>query len=62
MSVVIITYDAKCKHCQHFEYKNIPKKDGTRSKINRAFCKNKKSLRFDEQLTLKTKACDKIKL
>lgn len=62
MSVVIITYEAKCKHCIFFNYTNLNKKDGTKSKINRAFCTNPKSEMFKNKLTLKTKACNKIEL
>ncbi len=62
MGITTIYYDAKCKHCRFFKYKNIPNKDGSRSKINRAFCTNTISKYFKEQLTLKSKACDKIEL
>jgi hypothetical protein len=62
MSMVIITYEAKCKHCLFFEYENIPKKNGSKSKINRAFCKNTKSNMYNQQLILKSKACEKLEL
>jgi hypothetical protein len=62
MSVVIIQYEARCKHCRFFNYSNLTKKDGDKSKIKRAFCTNPISVRFTEQLTLKHKACDKLEL
>ena len=62
MSTVTITYNAKCKHCKYFKYNNLNKKDGTKSKIRRAFCINHNSQKFTEQLTLKTLACNKIEL
>ena len=62
MSTVIITYDAKCKHCLFFEYTRMTKKDGNPSKKWLAFCINEKSEHFNEQLTLKSKACNKIEL
>lgn len=57
MSTVIIFYDAKCKHCRNFGYKPITKKDGTKSKKKQAYCKL-----FNDNKTLKSKACDKINL
>lgn len=60
--IVEIIHDAKCKHCRFFNYTKIMKKDGTKSKINRAFCTNPISERFTQQLTLKTLACKNIKL
>lgn len=62
MSVVNITYEAKCKHCRFFNYTNLNKKDGSKSKVRRAFCTNPKSEMFSEQLTLKAKACNKLEL
>jgi hypothetical protein len=62
MSVVTIIYEAKCKHCKFFNYSNLSKKDGTKSKTRRAFCTNPKSEMFTKQLTLKTKACNKLEL
>ena len=62
MITIIMTYDAKCKHCRFFNYSNIEKKDGTKSKIRRAFCTNPKSELFTQQLTLKSKACNKLEL
>ena len=62
MSVVIIQYEAKCKHCRFFNYSNLTKKNGDKSKIKRAVCTNPISVRFTEQLTLKHKACDKLEL
>jgi hypothetical protein len=60
--ITIITYDAKCKHCLFFKYNHLTKNDGSKSKLMRAFCKNEKSAKFNEQLTLKTIACNKIEL
>jgi hypothetical protein len=62
MNTTVITYDSKCKHCIHFKYQNLLKKDGTKSKVRRAFCLNPKSEMYTQQLTLKTKACNKIEL
>lgn len=62
MSQVIIYYDAKCKHCIHFEHKHPIKKDGSKSKKTVAFCNNVRSFLYNENLTLKSKACDKIEL
>jgi hypothetical protein len=62
MSVLIITYDAKCKHCLFMEYRKLPKVNGTMSKRSYAFCENKNSERHGHPLTLKSKACDKIEL
>lgn len=62
MSVVIITYEAKCKHCRFFNYTNLNNKDGSKSKVRRAFCTNPNSEMFGQQLTLKTKACSKLEL
>jgi hypothetical protein len=60
--IITITYDAKCKHCRFFNLSNITKKDGSISKIKRSFCINPKSEEFNKQLTLKSKACDKIEI
>jgi hypothetical protein len=59
MAVFTITYEAKCKHCRHFEYEYKTKKDGTRSKVKRYYCavKNK-----TWDLSMKEKACDKLEL
>jgi hypothetical protein len=50
MSTVIITYDAKCKHCKHFDY----------------FYKGKRKVHkcnlTEEKLTLKSKICNKFEL
>jgi hypothetical protein len=62
MSTVIITYDAKCKHCKYFKYQNLLKKDFTKSKVRRAFCVNHNSPTFGDQLTLKSKSCNKFEL
>lgn len=60
MSTIIITYEAKCKHCLFFKYRHLPKMNGEISKKMYAFCENPKSNRYGHPLTLKTKACDKI--
>lgn len=62
MAQVIITYDAKCKHCRFFNYTNLQKKDGKKSKVRRAFCTNPQSDMFTKQLTLKSKACNNLEL
>lgn len=62
MSTSIIVYDAKCKHCLHFKYKRLIKKDGTLSKKSQASCFNVESEHYNERLTLKTKACNKLEL
>ena len=62
MSVVIITYEAKYKHCLHFKYRKLPKMNGQMSKRMYAFCENPKSERHGHPLTLKSKACEKIEL
>ena len=62
MGQVVMIYDAKCKHCLHFRYKSLTKNDGTTSKVKRAFCNNPNSPMFQSDLTLKSKACDKIEL
>jgi hypothetical protein len=62
MSTIIITYDAKCKHCLFFKYKNLLNKSGEKSKVKRAFCTNQDSEMFENQLTLKSEACNKLKL
>ena len=62
MSSITIYYDAKCKHCKHFRYKHSLKKDGSKSKKTVAFCNNDRSFFYNENLTLKSKACDKIEL
>lgn len=50
MSVVEIIYDAKCKHCKHFDYKYKGKRKEYRCNITL------------EKLTLKSKICDKFEL
>ena len=62
MSTIIITYEAKCKHCLHFEYVRITKKDGNPSKRMQAYCSNKDSEYYHQHLTLKSKACEKLEL
>jgi hypothetical protein len=62
MATVIITYEAKCKHCIFFRYKSILKKNGEKSKKMQAYCDNKKAKYFNENLTLKSKACNDIEL
>ena len=62
MTTVIITYDAKCKHCLHMQYRRLPNKNGEWSKKMYAFCENSKSERHGHPLTLKSKACDKIEI
>lgn len=62
MITIIMEYQAKCKHCLYFEYRKLPKKDGTWSKKNYAFCENTESDRLGHPLTLKSLACNKIKL
>ena len=62
MSIVIIEYDAKCKHCLHLKYKKSPNKNGEMSKKSYAFCENVKSDRYGHPLTLKSKACEKLEL
>lgn len=62
MSTVIITYEAKCKHCIYFSTNSISKRDGSISKIKKHICTNNKSDFYNEPLTLKSKACNKIKL
>ncbi len=62
MGTVIITYEAKCKHCLFMEYRKLPKMNGEWSKRKTAFCENKESDRNGHPLTLMSKACDKIKL
>jgi hypothetical protein len=62
MSTVIITYEAKCKHCLHFKYRKLPNKNGEWSKRMYAFCENPESERYGHPLTLKSKACNKIEL
>lgn len=62
MSVIIIQYEAKCKHCRFFNYTNLNKKNGGKSKVRRAFCTNPKSEIFTKQITLKSKACNKLEL
>jgi predicted DCC family thiol-disulfide oxidoreductase YuxK len=62
MSSIIIYYDAKCKHCKHFSHRHLLRKDGSKSKRTVAFCNNDRSFLHNENLTLKTKACDKIEL
>lgn len=60
MSTIIITYEAKCKHCLFFKYKKLPKMNGEISKKMYAFCENPENNRYGHLLTLKTKACNKI--
>ncbi len=62
MSTLIITYEAKCKHCLFFKYIRMTKKDGNPSKRYTAFCTNEKSEIYNESLTKKSKACNKLKL
>lgn len=62
MSTVIITYEAKCKHCKHFKYGTITKEDGTPSKKKVASCNNTLSNYYNTTLTQKSKACDKLEL
>ena len=63
MSTVIITYDAKCKHCKWFKYFKTINKNGKISKKSTAFCTNTNSIRYNnETLTLKTLVCNKIEL
>ena len=62
MSVLVITYEAKCKHCLHFKYCRLTKKDGNPSKKMQAYCNNPKSEEYQHHLTLKSKACEKIEL
>lgn len=54
--------EAKCKHCLHFKYIRFTKKDGNPYKRMHAVCQNEKSERYNENLTLKSKACNKIEL
>jgi hypothetical protein len=59
MSIVTITYEAKCKHCINYASEGKMKKDGTPSKLRRWFCaKGHKSW----DLSVKDKACDKLEL
>ena len=62
MSIVTIIYKAKCKHCLYFKYGKLPNKNGELSKRLYAFCKNKKSDKYEHSLTLKSKACNKLEL
>ena len=62
MSTIIITYEAKCKHCLFFKYRKLPKVNGEMSKKMYAFCENLKSERYGHPLTLKTKARKNIEL
>ena len=62
MSVVIKTYEAKCKHCVHFKYRKLPNVNGEMSKRMYTFCENAKSERNGHPLTLKSKACKKFEL
>jgi predicted amidophosphoribosyltransferase len=56
------TKQFKCKHCKYFKYQSLLKKDGTKSRVKKAFCTNHNSNMFGEQLTLKSKICNKFKL
>lgn len=62
MSTIIMIYEAKCKHCLFFKYIRMTKKNGNPSKKWLAFCMNQNSEMYNEQLTLKTKACNKLEL
>ena len=62
MTTVIITHDAKCKHCKYFQYKTLTKLNGQWSKRKFAFCENSKSEREGQPLTLKSTACNQIEL
>ncbi len=48
--ILEITYDAKCKHCKHFDYFYKGKR------------KQHKCNLTEEALTLKSKVCDKFEL
>ena len=61
MAVIIIS-DAKCKHCIYMKYRKLPKKNGELSKKSYAFCENSLSDRYGHPITLKTLACNKLKL
>lgn len=60
MSIVTIIYEAKCKHCLHFQYSQVLRKNGELSKRLYAFCENKKSNRYEHPLTLKSKTCKNL--
>ena len=45
MSVTIIYYEAKCKHCLFFHRRTKLNKNGNKSKVRPAFCGNIKSER-----------------
>ena len=62
MSIVTIIYEAKCKHCLYFQYSQTLRKNGEKSKKWTAFCKNKKSDRYEHSLTLKSKTCKNLEL
>lgn len=62
MAIIEITYRAKCKHCLHFMYRRLPKKNGEMSDRMYAYCENPKSERHGHPLTLKTLACDELEL
>ena len=62
MGQVIMIYDAKCKHCLHMKYRRLTKTDGSESKVMRGYCDNQNSPLYKQDLTLKSKACDKLEL
>lgn len=59
---VEIIYDAKCKHCRFFTEGRETKVDGTPFKRKLHFCNNSESTQYMNRLTLKSLACEKIKL
>ena len=62
MAILSITYEARCKHCIHFRYKSITKKNGEKSKKMQGYCDNKNSKVYNQNLTLKDRACDNLEL
>ena len=60
--IVEMIYEAKCKHCLHFEYERMKNKDGNFGKKCKPICKNEHSENFKKILTLKNVACEKIEL
>lgn len=57
MSIITMTYPARCKHCLNFGRQRKTKKDGTPSKQFEGRCKAKECY-----TTAATVACDKFKL
>lgn len=62
MTVVTVTYDAKCKHCKHLKGGNPLKNNGQKSKRVMYFCNNPKSGLFKIAGISKFKACDNFEI